>query len=156
MKTRHLVLRSATIEDADLLLSWVNAPDVLWTKAETTEPIERQKHISWLEKNLADDDTMIRVVERGGEPIGQVRLWRRGEAVLIDISIVSEARGKGSASEALSLALDEWTSSRGVTGFCAMIRSDNRPSRKLFERAGFHKAGETNGLADYRRSGVAS
>jgi RimJ/RimL family protein N-acetyltransferase len=155
MNARNLVLRSATIEDADLLLSWVNAPDVLWTKAETTQPIERHSHVSWLEKNLADVDTMIRVVERGGEPIGQVRLWRRGEAVWIDISIVSEARGKGSASEALSLALDEWTSSRGAFGFCAMIKSDNRPSLKLFERAGFHKDGETNGLAVYRRYGVA-
>lgn len=155
MKTRHLVLRSATIEDADLLLSWVNAPDVLWTKAETRQPIERHTHISWLEKNLADDDTMIRVIERGGEPIGQVRLWRRDEAVLIDISIVSKVRGKGSASEALSLALDEWTRSRGASGFCAMIKSENHPSLKLFERAGFHKAGETNGLAVYRRSGVA-
>ena len=62
-------LRPATIEDADVLLKWRNDPEVR-KFCHTTEIIEIENHISWLNKVLNDKDRKLFIVMCMGRHVG--------------------------------------------------------------------------------------
>lgn len=139
-------LRPATSADARLLFGWVNAPDALTQKEQTTRPIEWNDHCSWLELRLADSATLLLIVEEGRSPVGQVRLEPRGGVHVIDIYIAPAARGRGLARAALKSALDR----AGIGAAVARVKGSNTASRHLFESAGFFEAGREGEIMIYR------
>ena len=72
-------------------------PDSLANKLETAEPIPRQKYDTWFDAKLADPEAAIWIATAEDEPIGQVRLERRGDALEVDIFVATEKRGRGLA-----------------------------------------------------------
>lgn len=142
----ELVMRAATIDDADRLLEWVNAPDSLSNKAATTGPIDRRTHVDWLQARLADETCRLCIVESGGTPVGQVRLERKSGGYHVDIYIVPAFRRGGLA----RLALGKAISDIALHPVIAVVWAGNAPSISLFRSLGFVESGRRGDYITYR------
>lgn len=134
-------LRPASMADSDALFAWRNDP-LTRANSKTTTPLDPRQHVSWLERVLADPTVSLYVAEERGRRLGVVRIDSDGA---VAITVAPEHRGKGLATEML-LALPTDRDLR------ADIRTDNLPSRRAFEKAGFVWAGEKDAFVHYRRS----
>ncbi|MGE4218188.1 MAG: GNAT family N-acetyltransferase [Alphaproteobacteria bacterium] len=131
-------MRPATTADADRLFEWVNRPDSLAGKLRTTGPIPYDAHRHWFDRRLADPACRIRIIERNGVPMGQLRLERRDEGYEVDIYVDAACRHEGLAQGALTRAIAELRTDEPSSVLIATVRTENRASRHLFERLGFH------------------
>lgn len=132
-----LRLREACIQDADMLLRWVNAPDSLSQKLKTIEPISIADHHRWMKHRLADPDTGIWIAEMDEKPIGQVRIQLGQQGYEVDIYVSPEFRGRGLAGQMLHLSkkigCERWPGLQLV----AVIKNSNAASQRLFLQAGY-------------------
>ena len=132
------LLRPATINDADLLLKWVNDKSSLQWKQHTNNLIEPKDHRNWLSSRLSDPTCRIWIISDAQErAVGQIRLELDGKDVMVDIFVAPDNRGKGVASAALSAAMTKYHDACGVDKFCAIIHKNNKASLRLFESVGF-------------------
>ena len=111
---RLTVVRTATDEDADLLVGWHADPEVarFWDD----ETYTREEMLAELQ--LSDVDPFI--VEADGEPVGYIQSWHEGDDAEggIDMFLVPDARGRGlgpDAARALARHLREERGWRRVT-----------------------------------------
>lgn len=134
-----LRLRSVTLADAKLLLSWRN-DETVRRSAFASEEIEWPPHERWFTKKLSSSSTRIWILEQDGQPVGQVRYELSGEIAEISFSVAREFRGQGFGVDLLSrsapLACQELKPSK-LVGF---VKVDNIASSGAFERAGFERA----------------
>jgi RimJ/RimL family protein N-acetyltransferase len=134
-----LVLRPATLEDADLLLAWANDP-VTRAAGFNPAPIGLEEHRRWLSRRLASPATRLFVGLLDGRPVGQLRLERGADGLAeISIAIAPEARGRGLGRRLLRGGIDAARAdpALAVAGFIARVRPDNAGSLALFRGAGF-------------------
>lgn len=137
MTEASIVLRPAAPSDVSLLFDWVNRPDSLSNKLQTQAPITPARHRAWFAERLADPDSAIWIAERDGEPLGQVRLQRKGGGLEVDIYIAAQARrgrlGGLALAQAARLAAVRWP---GVP-LLARVKPANRASHRLFLGCGY-------------------
>lgn len=131
------MIRPAVIEDAELLLSWVNSEDSLRWKQNTVYPVSPMEHDSWLRSRLADPATRIWIIVRNSVDIGQVRLEKKADFVYTDIFLSPLARGNNNASARLNAALESYSVIDDGQQFCALVHINNESSQKLFSKNGF-------------------
>jgi spore coat polysaccharide biosynthesis predicted glycosyltransferase SpsG/RimJ/RimL family protein N-acetyltransferase len=135
-----LRVRPAGPDDEDLLGAWANDP-VLRQHSFSPEPIPASDHQRWFAARLADDRTLIRIVERAdGTPLGQVRFEVQGPVAVIDYSIAAVHRGRGWGGPLLDAAVRaSWAAlaSRGVEVVEARVRPENVASIRSIEAADF-------------------
>ncbi|GGE35096.1 hypothetical protein GCM10007276_10740 [Agaricicola taiwanensis] len=143
-----ITLRPVTMADADLLLGWVNAPETLAQKRLTSAPIDRQSHVDWLARRLADPATAMHIIVDGGRPLGQVRLQTEDGVALVDIYVAPEARRDGVAATAISQLLTDLPPGFARTAR-AEVRADNLASRRLFARLGFTEVDCSDSFVTY-------
>ena len=135
--------------DAELLFGWANAPDSLAGKEQTSAPVPWDEHRRWLSRRLKDKDTLIRIAERAGVLVGQVRLQRRGDAFDVDIYIVPAERRGGVAGTAITAAVEELGGMARGSLVRARARADNSPSQRLFESLGFELTSRDGSFLTY-------
>jgi RimJ/RimL family protein N-acetyltransferase len=70
-------------------------------------------------------------------------------AVLVGYGVAAEHRGRGIAGEALGAMLALARADGGVRRVAGHAAADNLASRRVLEKAGFHLAGERDGLVLY-------
>ncbi len=138
-KSVEVNLRTVAHSDAYLLFEWVNFPDNLVNKLETSDPIPRSSHETWLGKKLKDQDTAIWIGMVGDQPVGQVRLERRGDALEVDIFVAVEGRGRGIALAMLDAVKVKAAARWPNFDLLARIKPENWASRHLFAKAGYGK-----------------
>ena len=138
-KSVEVNLRTVAHSDADLLFEWVNFPDNLVNKLETSDPIPRSSHETWLGKKLKDQDTAIWIGMVGDQPVGQVRLERRGDALEVDIFVAVEGRGRGIALAMLDAVQVKAAARWPNCDLLARVKPENWASRHLFAKAGYGK-----------------
>jgi RimJ/RimL family protein N-acetyltransferase len=144
MLNREIRVRRVTESDCRLLWNWANEPGVR-ASAFSQEAIGWEEHLAWFQARLADHDcTMVIGETRDGQAVGQVRINRQpsGEAD-IDVSVAHNFRGAGYGSLLIDDTLREVSESGAITKVHAYIRPENRASARAFEKAGFHRVGET-------------
>ena len=100
------------------------------------ELIPFETHKNWFNARLSDFDTLFYVIESDdGRLAGQVRFQKETEEWVVSISIAPDFRGQhlGDAflSEAIRLSK--------VSPLRAVVRHNNIPSLRLFERNGFRR-----------------
>ncbi len=139
-----LVLREATLDDAELLLDWRNDPE---TRAAsfTLEPVPLDKHLAWLKKTLRGP-VRLRVAEDNGVPVGTVR-WEPNEDEAPELSwtVAPSARGRGVGKRMLKKAVEAFR--RPLT---ARIKSENIASIRIAEAVGFCLDSEHEGRQLWR------
>ena len=131
-------MRRATQQDSTLLLAWRNDPE---TRAGSVhqEVVRPEEHEAWLARRLADPRSLLLVgLDGAGVPVGQVRFdVERGGEAEASITVAPERRGQGFGAPLLAAACAEAFRALGVRSISALIRRDNRASRRIFEQAGF-------------------
>jgi UDP-2,4-diacetamido-2,4,6-trideoxy-beta-L-altropyranose hydrolase len=135
------MLRRTIESDCRSFWEWANDPlehDV----SSASESIPWERHVEWFRARLADPRSIFyTAVNRQGNPMGMVRYQLDGMHAVLSINLGAAFRGKGHGRKMLFLATEELFRNSGVTAINAFVRISNQPSIRLFEGAGFRKAG---------------
>jgi len=91
---------------------------------------------------LSVDGTRVAFV--GFEPQADVR-----KSALISIVVAQESRGKGIGTEVLNV-VSEFATQQGYEALYAEIKPENKASRRIFEKAGYHLQRSTKKTVDTR------
>lgn len=134
-----LQLRSVVPADLPIFFVQQLDPSANWMAAFTTkDPVDRQAFDIHWEKVLADKGITIRAILFKGNVAGSVLCHSWGGEPEISYWLGKEFWGKGIATQALKLFLDEFTT-RPLT---ARVAKDNLASIRVLEKNGFERAGE--------------
>jgi RimJ/RimL family protein N-acetyltransferase len=126
----QLMLRSATMDDWQLLLKWRNDPETRKASRDTTI-VDESAHRSWLQNCLQADNRQLLIAEVDTVPVGTVRL-DLDEVCDVSWTVAPEARGRGFGKQMVSAAV------RTVKlPMKAVARVENIGSQKIAEAAGF-------------------
>ena len=131
-----IVLRPANIKDIDLLYKWVNNRDSIKNKILTQEKIAFSTHKKWLENALKSDLIKIFIIERLGNPIGNIKLKKKSNFD-IDIFITKSERNKGYAKEALNYLINLLVKDNKDLIIEVDVSKTNINSLNLFNSCGF-------------------
>ena len=134
-------LRRADSGDSRLLWEWANDSDVR-ESAFSSEPIPWDAHQLWFAKKLAAPASAVFVARNGaGTPIGQIRFdWNEQGETEIDVSVSAAARRGGLGSALIRAGVDEMLTTTSVNVFHALVKKNNLPSLRAFEKAGFRRS----------------
>ena len=153
----ELELKSADINDADLLFSWANDMDVRRNSFHQ-ETIAYDDHIRWLSGKLSADDCQILIASLNQRSVGQVRFDIEDGIAWIDYSVDAQFRGRGIATVMLNHAME--LADRRITEFAAQVKSENKASMRVFEKCGFTRCGEgafrgTDAYVEFRKKSAS-
>jgi len=132
--------RPAEISDLEKLFEWRNDPATRDNSLKKKE-ISAEEHAEWLSASLISPDRKLYIAETSGDPIGTVRLDRRGSAWELSWTVAPILRGKGYG-KAMVKAATSLTSESLIT----QVKSENLPSLRIAEFAGFRIAEEQDGV----------
>jgi UDP-2,4-diacetamido-2,4,6-trideoxy-beta-L-altropyranose hydrolase len=135
---RPVQLRLATMADAPLMLAWQSTPGIR-TYSRNPDPPKPAEHIRWMRNKLADPRCIFHVILHDERPIGVLRLdWQTDGAYEISILVAAEAQDKNIGGTALEIAKRLLPNAV----IRAVIHAENAASIRVFERAGYRRAGE--------------
>ncbi len=135
---RSLQLRAVTMDDAKLLWTWANDPEVR-ASAFNQSAIAWEEHVAWLGAKLQDANCCLLLAsDESGEPVGQIRFDVCGDEAEIDVSVAAAVRGRGLASQLITAGVSYASAARpSLKVFRASVKNANRRSSRAFVRAGF-------------------
>ena len=138
IKLTTIVLRPANIKDIDVLYKWVNNSDSIKNKLLTQEKIAFSTHKMWLENVLKSDLIKIFIIERRGNPIGNIKV-KETSNFDIDIFIIKSERNKGYAKEALNYIINLLIKDNKDLVIEVNVSKKNISSLNLFNSCGFKR-----------------
>jgi len=101
------------------------------------------KHTCWMLRQRFNPRHRAWIIYSSDKPVGRVRLTF-GDVAEVHITLLPEARGKGTGTTALRRVVRMWS----PVSYMARIKRGNQPSIRAFENAGFKVESIT---ADYVR-----
>jgi UDP-2,4-diacetamido-2,4,6-trideoxy-beta-L-altropyranose hydrolase len=106
------------------------------------EAVAWERYMEWFRARLADPQSILyTAMNRRGDPMGMVHCQLDGTRAVLSINVGSAFRGKGNGRKIVLLTIEELFRTSGIRTIDAFVRISNRPSIRLFERAGFRKVG---------------
>ncbi|MDP1801970.1 MAG: GNAT family N-acetyltransferase [Bacteroidota bacterium] len=131
--------RKAKIEDAQLYFNWANDKIVRANSFNQTE-IGYEQHVKWFASKLNSTDCFFYLfLNEQDIPVGQVRIDKTNDEVVIGISIDENYRGKGFGLQMLNLATEDYLKQFPQAKIMAYVKEENTASVKLFTSANFIK-----------------
>jgi aminoglycoside 6'-N-acetyltransferase len=127
-------VRTATSDDADLLVAWHADPEV---------------SRFWDDETFTHDEMLLRlgrtdvdafVIEAGGGPVGYIQAWWEEEAPLqggVDMFLIPEARGQGLGPDAARALARHLREDRGWTQVTTDPYTWNEAAIRAWRKAGF-------------------
>lgn len=138
---RELNLRPAREHDCQLLFSWANDPAVR-TASFHSAPVSWEGHQKWFGLKLQDPHSVIYIGEnRAGETVGQVRFYLEDGRATLSVLVAPRFRGTGWGRELVGFSIRTLARGHFIKYVDAFVKPDNRASIRLFEAAGFLRAG---------------
>ena len=138
LRGRLTVVRAATDDDADLLVSWHADPEVarFWDD----ETFTREEMLDRLRRRDVD----AYIVESGGDPVGYVQAWHEGDDAAggIDMFLIPAARGRGLGPDAGRTLARHLRDERGWRRVTVDPYLWNEVAVRAWRRAGFRDVGE--------------
>lgn len=147
MRTGPLRLRTATMDDAELLLGWRNEPATRDASFDT-RPIDSRNHRDWLAQQLGSPSARIWIGLVDNAPVGTVRYAIDGPTATVSVAIAAERRSAGIGARLISMGCTRLAMEGTVRTIDAWIRRGNVASEAAFRRACFILADD---LVDRRR-----
>ena len=131
----QMILRKIKEEDKELIYHWANDEQ---TRASSfnSNPISYDEHSNWFDKKFLDKNSWYYICELNNEPSGLIRFDKKGEKLIVGITIDEKYRGKRLSSIFLKKGC-ETVSSETDLPIVAYIKKNNIPSLKSFVKAGF-------------------
>ncbi len=131
--------RFATLSDADLYYKWANDSIVRQNSFNTSE-ISYEQHINWFTNKLNSTDCFFYLfLNEENMPVGQVRIDKSNNEIIIGISIDENHRGKGLGLQLLNQASNDYLHKFPKSEIIAYIKEENIASINQFSKAGFVK-----------------
>ena len=142
-------LRIRKVENKDIWYIYEISNDPTVRKFSFSQkPISKEEHIYWFQKV---DKRFFFVAEVNNKVVGQIRFTKKKDNLYeVSISIHSEWRGKGIGKKLLIKSLKEFFKEIGNAEVIARVKENNIVSRYLFEKSGFEKVKQENGVITYR------
>ena len=131
-----MILRPATLADADRLLRWRNDPE---TRAQSLSEHEVSlvDHLGWLSYILVHPVTpRLYIAEEEGRAVGTGRLDLDDSAAELSLTVAPEHRGRGLARQIIHLLVTE-AGRLGHTLSIAQVKGRNARSLGAFLASGF-------------------
>jgi RimJ/RimL family protein N-acetyltransferase len=147
-----LTFRKATIDDARLYFEWAN-DETVRKNSFNQEVIEFEDHVKWFEQKLRSPACHFYIFfNEQGQPVGQVRIDKQNEEIIIGVSVDAKYRGQDLAWKMLSMACGDYLGRHPDASIKAYIKESNAASVKAFKKAGFENEDmvEVNGSASYK------
>lgn len=133
-------LRKARPADAEDIWELANDPAVR-VQSFSTDPIAWQTHQRWFAARLGSPCChYFLAVDADDNMVGQVRFDDATEMVVINVSVAGPWRSCGIGTALISSAVDRLFAQTRIREVHALIKCDNQPSIRAFEKAGFHRA----------------
>lgn len=144
-------LRQAEPSDSRSLWEWRNDPDARTASLET-QPVPWADHEHWYAASLENPARLILVAIDDSETrVGMVRFdFDSAESATVSINVAPAQRGKGAGQRLLHAAIAQVRDDRPALELIAKIRTSNTPSARIFEREGFTRVSETDGIITLR------
>jgi RimJ/RimL family protein N-acetyltransferase len=145
--TGTLRLRPVKDEDMDTLFAYERDPQAVHMAAFTPKnPDDRAAFDAHWQRNLANKDNIVRVIEYDGQPAGSIAYFVMFDEPSVTYWVGREFWGKGIATRALQAFLKEVD----VRPLYARAAKDNLASQRVLEKCGFVACGEEKGFANAR------
>lgn len=146
MNDNTIRLRTATLQDADLLLEWRNDSQTR-NASHNTAVIEPKEHLAWLTRTLNNRSRQLFVAEENGVPVGTIRADFVDGFYQLSWTVAPKARGRGVAKQMVA----------GLAGqisepIRAEVKLGNTASVRVAEYAGMEFEREADGVLYYRRN----
>jgi UDP-2,4-diacetamido-2,4,6-trideoxy-beta-L-altropyranose hydrolase len=147
-----LTLREVADDDRGLLWMWANDRTVR-AQSLHREAISWASHVTWFQHVQDDPNIRLLILEAAGLAVGQLRFELDGSRATVNYSLDACVRGRGWGRQIMELGLD-WLRCNVATrplDLVAVVRVDNLPSAKVFERLRFgHQVSTEDGQEVYR------
>lgn len=134
-----ILLRPATLADADLLRSWRN-DETMRKNSFHSSVVEKKDHMRWLRASLKSKRRRIYIahdVTDKTQPIGEGRLDFDGEVIAFDIEVAPKHRGKGYGRQILAALVVKAREWKPGIPLVAHVKAFNTSSLRMFLGAGF-------------------
>jgi RimJ/RimL family protein N-acetyltransferase len=130
-------MRVATSSDVDLYYAWVNDELVRQYSFQQDE-IQYENHVNWFNSRIENPNFLFLVFfNQDKSAIGQVRINKNDEEVIIGISVDKNYRGFGYSFKMLRLACQHYFKNYSDNEIFAYIKLENKASIATFKKAGF-------------------
>jgi len=111
-----------------------------WPAAQQEMFLRMQFNAQYRSYEAAYGQAEHQIVEQDGKPVGRIMvLWEKDFALLVDIALLAEHRGRGVGSELLGGLIQKCTHA-GVPLLLQVLK--NNPALRLYQRLGFATTGE--------------
>lgn len=132
-----LNFRMAKYSDVDLYYKWRNN-DLVRTNSFSKDKIDYDDHVCWFRSKVNSPNCFLYIFfNTTEESVGQVRIERDIEEVVIGISIAEAFRGKSFSAEMLTASTDDYLELYPADSVIAYIKVENVASYRSFVKAGF-------------------
>ena len=130
-------MRVSTSSDIDLYYEWANDELVRQNSFQQDE-IQYEDHVLWFNSKIEDPNFLFLVFfNQDKSAIGQVRINKDLEEVIIGISVDNNYRGFGYSFKMLNLACQYYFKNYSENEIFAYIKLENIASITTFKKAGF-------------------
>lgn len=141
LNASKLRFRFANENDVDLYFNWANDP-LVRAKSYEQKKIDYESHVSWFNRKLNSTDCHFYLFEEdSNQVVGQVRIDKIDNEVVVGISIDSNHRGKGYGAKMLAQASSHYLLKHPTSNINAYIKEDNIASYSIFKKAGYKEIG---------------
>lgn len=132
-----IILRVATIADAEIVFDWRNAPETREYFFDP-QPLNKAEHITWFTQSLTMPSRCLLIAELDKKPAGVLRFDFVKQRAEIDIYLCPGLKGQGLGTRIL-LAGNEWIKRHFpmIETLEAKIIANNVASTRAFEKSGF-------------------
>lgn len=131
------IIRYAKSDDLLLLFKFANDPEVR-KRSFNTNPITIENHTHWFTTKLADESSVLYIVEINGMPAAHIRFALNGFTATISYLIAEGFRGKGLGHVVLLKGVQQLLKQHPKIKLIeGLVQQDNIASVRAFEKGGF-------------------
>ena len=133
---KNIILRRAELDDMMLLYQWVNDP-VVRENSFNPAIISLEEHQKWFNEKINNPNEAIFILLIDEQPVGQVRLSRNQDKMLISYSVASSYRGQGYGKLILKMVEDQINDED--IKLIGQVKKSNTASRLIFQSLGYRE-----------------
>ena len=137
LAAQRLQYRYATPDDTDIYFKWSN-DTLVRQNSFNQQAIEYSNHLKWFQSKLHSTDCKFYLfLNNDQHAVGQVRIDKQHDEIVIGISIDEAFRGMSYGTEMLTSATAAYFREHPKAVIIAYIKVENTPSYNIFKKAGF-------------------
>jgi dTDP-4-amino-4,6-dideoxygalactose transaminase/RimJ/RimL family protein N-acetyltransferase len=134
-----------------MLYQWRNLPEIV-RLGTLQRVVGRKEHAAWFQAMRGSPDHWLYIIERGGEPIGQIRFdLKSPRRASVSVYLEPGRTGHGYGTTAIRIGCQALFATGRVDAILADVLTGNRRSARAFRKAGFETGEAARGKRDGRR-----